>query len=84
MEPAGVERHRRSPQGEYRGETESIEVKVKEFPEESHATRVTQSIPLRESNPHLRFRKPPGDDSTQADQDLRTRSENVAPPRRPN
>ena len=29
----------------FRGETESIEAKVKEFPEESHATQVTQSIP---------------------------------------
>src|ERR1700745_2256673 len=59
MEPTGVERHRQSPKGEVSGgETESIEASVCDLPEESHARLNHTNYPRRESNPHLRFRKP--------------------------
>src|SRR5919106_506992 len=59
MEPTGGERHRRSPEGERAGASESIEASAV-----SESRRVSlvydhTKRPRRESNPHLRFRKPP-------------------------
>ena len=44
--------------GERTGVSESIEVHVIAIPKESNAHYVTQKRSRRESNPHLRFRKP--------------------------
>jgi hypothetical protein len=44
---------------ELSGASESIEVRAIELPRESHARCVTRDYPRRESNSHLRFRKPP-------------------------
>jgi hypothetical protein len=58
MEPTGVERLRRSPKGEVSGETESIEAHVSAFSRRVSCAPDHAIYPRRESNPHLRFRKP--------------------------
>src|SRR6266436_5550147 len=45
--------------GERTGVSESIEARVHAFHQESHTHCVTRKRSRRESNPHLRFRKPP-------------------------
>src|SRR5882724_7221246 len=44
--------------GERTGVSESIEARVHAFHQESHTHCVTRKRSRRESNPHLRFRKP--------------------------
>ena len=46
------------PEGERTGVSESIEARERNSQKDSHAHYVTQNYPRRESNPHLRFRKP--------------------------
>ena len=58
MEPTGGERHGRSPKGERAGASESIEPAVEATLRLSTSRRIAER-PRRESNPHLRFRKPP-------------------------
>jgi hypothetical protein len=45
--------------GERTGVSESIEASVRHVPQASHAALRHTDYPRRESNPHLRFRKPP-------------------------
>ena len=45
MEPLGSERHGRSPKGELSGESESIEVRVNELPEESQSHWIHKASP---------------------------------------
>jgi hypothetical protein len=48
-----------SPEGERAGASESIEARVNAFPQRVQHARHHTNYPRRESNPHLRFRKPP-------------------------
>jgi hypothetical protein len=45
MEPPGIERYRRSPQGERAGASESIEALVYACSKESQTREVTQTVP---------------------------------------
>ena len=58
MEPMGIERHRRSPKGERAGVSESIEGQAKACTRVSKTYKDYSKRSRRESNPHLRFRKP--------------------------
>ena len=59
MEPAGAERHRRSPAG-VRSPRRPSQSNLRFEPPLSWPTLWhTMQCPRRESNPHLRFRKPP-------------------------
>src|SRR5438876_2982266 len=54
----GIKRHRRSPKGEVSGESESIEPRSCAFPLRGRLENHRKTRSRRESNPHLRFRKP--------------------------
>src|SRR5438874_11712828 len=58
MEPMGIERHRRSPKGERAGASESIEAQTHTPSQRVSNSRHHAKRSRRESNPHLRFRKP--------------------------
>src|SRR5439155_24466271 len=58
MEPTGLERHRRSPKGERAGASESIDGQTHAPSQRVSNSRHHAKRSRRESNPHLRFRKP--------------------------
>src|SRR5436190_19007184 len=59
MEPTGVERHRRQPaRASFRAKANQSKHTSRNYPKSLSHTGYTKR-PRRESNPHLRFRKPP-------------------------
>jgi hypothetical protein len=58
MEPLGSERHGQSPQGRSAGALRSIEPSCRPTTKLPTIWHIAE-CPRRESNPHLRFRKPP-------------------------
>ena len=61
MEPMGIERHRRSPQGERAGESESIEAQAKACTLSVKDSQDYSNRSRRESNPHLRRTRQAGE-----------------------